>query len=464
MRHLGFVLLNAVGRPADIEFDPGIRQNCDIHLGLRAVDPIMTFAIKLSGESEFTTITAPSATPARHFNFEFHWKSKAPMAGQKIVVRSLGKPLYLEYVRFVPYETVKSVCRVPCEHLTILQESGRHFAFPGWPSCPMGICWSFVARATTTFARGKIVMVRSRDGGKTWSAHQTIYDFPSDDRDPAILCLNNGTLIVSFDTWDSWRSNASVCKKYPTETARMEKEGWGKYSGSFLDRLGRRRRELVHPAHGPGVQSARTCDCPGRFAQLDRFRKLIEGVSVLQNSPFGRSGINVVQAGRHGLQPAISGSGAVLYHNRTIDVPPTWEFLDEANLAFLPGQKAVATIRVDLDGYVRQAYSRDGGRNWSWPRKLPVWGYPQQLCPLADGRLLLSYGYRKEPFGIRACTSCDGGRTYDLQHEIVLRHDGADHDLGYPYSIQLRNGNVFTVYYHNRKGTGCYVEGVEYRP
>ena len=115
VRHPTFTpcLLNAVGRPADIEFDPGIQQDCDIYLGLRAVDPIMTLAIKLSGESEFTTITAPAAASIRHFDFEFHWKSRVPMAGQKIVVRSLGKPLYLEHIRFVRYEKGQRSCRVP---------------------------------------------------------------------------------------------------------------------------------------------------------------------------------------------------------------------------------------------------------------------------------------------------------------------------------------------------------------
>ena len=63
---------------------------------------------------------------------------------------------------------------------------------------------------------------------------ETLYDSPSDDRDPAILCLKDGTLVVSFYTWDSWRTSPALCQKYATETARMEKEGWDKYSGSFV--------------------------------------------------------------------------------------------------------------------------------------------------------------------------------------------------------------------------------------
>jgi len=144
--------------------------------------------------------------------------------------------------------------------------------------------------------------------------------------------------------------------------------------------------------------------------------------------------------------------------------PLTWEYWDEPHLVFLPGGKAICTMRVEVDGYVRHSYSRDDGKTWSWPKKLPVWGFPQQICRLADGRLLMAYGYRREPHGIRACLSSDEGRTWDLSREIVLRHEGGHGDLGYPYSIQLKDGRVFTVYYYNHKGGDCYIEGAFYRP
>ena len=76
----------------------------------------------------------------------------------------------------------------------------------------------------------------------------------------------------------------------------------------------------------------------------------------------------------------------------------------------------------------------------------------------------MAYGYRREPFGIRGCFSRDGGRTWDLADELAFRADGRHGDLGYPYTIQLRDGQLYTVYYHNRQGTNCLIEGVLWAP
>jgi hypothetical protein len=43
--------------------------------------------------------------------------------------------------------------------------------------------------------------------------------------------------------------------------------------------------------------------------------------------------------------------------------------------------------------------------------------------------------------------SHDGGETWDIANEIILRDDGPNHDLGYPASIELAPGELLTVYY-----------------
>ena len=55
------------------------------------------------------------------------------------------------------------------------------------------------------------------------------------------------------------------------------------------------------------------------------------------------------------------------------------------------------------------------------------------------------YGYRLAPFGQRAMISHDDGRTWLAGY--VLRDDGQDGDLGYPASVELQDGSIFTVYY-----------------
>jgi len=66
---------------------------------------------------------------------------------------------------------------------------------------------------------------------------------------------------------------------------------------------------------------------------------------------------------------------------------------------------------------------------------------------LADGRLLVTYGFRHPPYGQRACLSADEGRTWDTAHEIVLRDDAPSSDLGYPSTAQCADGTLVTVYY-----------------
>ena len=67
----------------------------------------------------------------------------------------------------------------------------------------------------------------------------------------------------------------------------------------------------------------------------------------------------------------------------------------------------------------------------------------------------MSYGYRQEPYGERVAISRDEGASWE--HDLVLRDDGPDSDLGYPASVELSDGRVLTVYYQkpNRSEDKC---------
>ena len=92
-----------------------------------------------------------------------------------------------------------------------------------------------------------------------------------------------------------------------------------------------------------------------------------------------------------------------------------------------------------------------GGKTWSEPVNTGIWGYPAHLLQLPGGRLLATYGYRRAPMGIRACLSLDGGKSWDVENEIVLRADGfgSGSDMGYPITRQLADGTLATIYYFN---------------
>ncbi|MBM3726383.1 MAG: exo-alpha-sialidase [Acidobacteria bacterium] len=93
--------------------------------------------------------------------------------------------------------------------------------------------------------------------------------------------------------------------------------------------------------------------------------------------------------------------------------------------------------------------SADNGATWTGAgRPAPLTGgNPPSMIRLKDGRLALTYGYRLPPFGIRARISADEGKSWG--DEIVLRADGGSRDLGYPRTVQRRDGKLVTAYYFN---------------
>ena len=48
-------------------------------------------------------------------------------------------------------------------------------------------------------------------------------------------------------------------------------------------------------------------------------------------------------------------------------------------------------------GETLQSESSDGGKTWSVPHSIGVWGLPSHLLRLKDGRLLMTYGHRRPP-------------------------------------------------------------------
>jgi BNR repeat protein len=104
-----------------------------------------------------------------------------------------------------------------------------------------------------------------------------------------------------------------------------------------------------------------------------------------------------------------------------------------------------------LAGHLFQVTSTDQGKTWSKPVDTGIWGYPAHLLRLPDDRLVATYGVRRAPMGIRACLSRDGGKSWDVDNEIVLRADGfgSGSDLGYPITERLSDGTLATIYYFN---------------
>ena len=119
-----------------------------------------------------------------------------------------------------------------------------------------------------------------------------------------------------------------------------------------------------------------------------------------------------------------------------------------------PSGKIVVHIRNQNpknDRETLQAESSDGGKTWSVPQSIGVWGLPSFLLRLRDGRLLMSYGHRRAPLGNQARISEDEGKSWN--EAIAISADATSGDLGYPSTVQLNDESLLTVWYEKLQGS-----------
>lgn len=113
-----------------------------------------------------------------------------------------------------------------------------------------------------------------------------------------------------------------------------------------------------------------------------------------------------------------------------------------------------------IHNYIDLYESADEGASWRYVTR-PVadtgnGGNPPTLTALRDGRLVITYGYRNQAYGIRARISGDEGRTWG--EEIIIREDAGNHDIGYCRAYERPDGKLVIVYYYNDAAfRSCYI-------
>ncbi|MDF2717746.1 MAG: repeat-like domain protein, partial [Paenibacillus sp.] len=107
------------------------------------------------------------------------------------------------------------------------------------------------------------------------------------------------------------------------------------------------------------------------------------------------------------------------------------------------------------------AQSSDDGLTWSEPVMHEIYSpSPFHVLRLNDNRVLITYGYRLQPFGVRAILLDPECSDIGTAEESVVREDGLGTDIGYTSSVQLEDGRVLiTYYYYGQDDSFRYIAG-----
>ncbi len=298
-------------------------------------------------------------------------------------------------------------------------------------------------RETHVCPYGKNQLIRSSDGGDTWSDPETVNNSPLDDRDTGMVVMRSGTLLITWFTGISYSSDR-YRDMYPNEYKSWLRH-WKKISQHDRSKYhGRWSRRSTDGGANWEPQVDTIVSAPHGPIQLKDGRLMMVGNARID----GRPTVASVESRDEGRSWQLSGV-IPIPEEKLADAG----YFNEPHLVELPDGKIVALIRYEptkerySEWYMHQSESLDGGKTWTSAHQTPIWGYPPHLIRLSSGPLLVTYGLRREPFGERACLSYDGGITWDIENEIVLRDDAPSGDLGYPATVELEPGELLTVYY-----------------
>lgn len=334
--------------------------------------------------------------------------------------------------------------------------------YHGWPTIArrangeLWVTWSG-GREAHVCPFGQVHAMTSRDDGATWTWPRVLLDSAIDDRDSGVLETAKGTLIVTTFTSLAYEPYLKKASSF----AELTSKGWVT-KGMTPEQFARWKA-----AHARLSDEERSSDLgEWLIRSTDGGKTWSSRLPTMVNSPHGpiqlRDG-RLLYAGKQ-LWTGDKKIGVC----ESLDDGLTWRWLAE-----IPTRKGDDVIRgyhelhaVEAadgtliaqirnqgknlnSGETLQSESRDGGKTWSEPHPIGVWGLPSHLLKLRDGRLLMTYGYRRAPFGNQARLSTDNGQTWS--EPMTISSDGKGGDLGYPSTVELADGSLLTVWYESMK-------------
>jgi sialidase-1 len=300
-----------------------------------------------------------------------------------------------------------------------------------------------------------LVKVTSKDGVEWTKEPQLLYAHPfGGSQDPCLLQLRDRTILCTSYGWAFVRPEGIPNSKKPN----FQATDGVIFLGGYVLRSSNRGQSWQGPFYPPHIEPEINYNAYGEPLPAYNRGALYEGKN-------GR--IFWAVAASDSELPKKTSSHLLV----SDDKGKTWKYsapvardekvsFNETSIYETPKGDLVAFLRTaGLDDEACMARSTDGGKTFgSWER-MGFQGHPLHALRLADRRVLLTYGYRHKPFGIRARILNAECTDYATAPEIVLRDDGGTTDIGYPWGVRLDNRRVLVTYYFSVNGGPQHIAG-----
>jgi hypothetical protein len=337
------------------------------------------------------------------------------------------------------------------EHITIYYDATQ---FAAWPfnhgfwafseqelligfsrgACSYGSAYD-MSHSVVDARGGEYVMLRSTDGGRSWPLHG-MQSLGSRQAVEKPLFDQPGTRLTKAYDWAS--PDFCMTAGFGIPPQRNQNVGYIQVSA---DRGQTWEGPILMPAFGFSWIQVK----PDYLVRPDGLILLFVTVGIGD----GRAGTRFVA-----VYGSPDGGLTWNYLSPILATAPDTHFVNRyyASPIQLADGRILVALRCQIDAvnaWPEIFESADGGRTWQFLSRPSDWGGPSHLTLLDDGRILLVYGYRVVPYGIRGRISEDGGKTWGT--EIILRDDAGSWDLGYPRTVKLGDGRVMVAYYFNNR-------------
>lgn len=313
----------------------------------------------------------------------------------------------------------------------------------------------FAQHCTHCDTNSYLVLVRSKDGGHTWTKEpELIYAHPlGGSQDPCMVQLDDGSLLVTSYAW------LAVPDTGVEHGVGYKPAAYGvtyTFLGGYLMRSTDGGNSWQGPIVPPQIPDEATYFPDVPIPAMNR-GAMVQGHDGILYWAVARSPVDNYTVTAIDLLTSRD-RGLNWEHGGRIAQDDKIGF-NETSMIETPAGDLVAFVRTaDFNDHGVVVRSSDHGKSWQPWEDMGIAGHPYHALRLPDDRVFLTYGYRHEPYGIRARILDSECRDFSGP-ELVLRDDGGNSDLGYAWATLAPNNQVLATYYFNQNDGTRHIAG-----